>query len=213
MEKTTEPLVKAEYTGSYHLPSMCPQDAMPEFAFVGRSNCGKSSLINYLSGLAKLAHVSGTPGKTQSINFFKVNQRWNWVDLPGYGYAKRSKTMRESWQKMLMGYLKGRKQLTYVFQLIDSRIPPQQNDLEMIRFYGDAEIPFVILFTKADKPKSPVLQKNLALWRKTLLEDWEELPLMLLTSSQNRHGKAEVITFIESNLNTFEEVVRKRLDK
>ena len=206
-------IYKAEYRGSYSTVEKCPDAAIPEFAFVGRSNCGKSSLINYLCSNPKLAHVSSTPGKTQSINYFLVNERWYWVDLPGYGYAKRSKTQREAWDKMLKSYISKRKQLAYIFQLVDSRIPPQKNDLEMISYYGEAGLPFVIVFTKADKPNSPEIRKNINSWKEQLAKDWEELPPLMLSSSSQNRGKEQIYEFVSAQIGEIEKIIEKRLEK
>lgn len=174
-----------------------PRADKPEYAFIGRSNVGKSSLINMLAGNGKLAKVSATPGKTITINHFIVNDEWYLVDLPGYGFAKRSQKERELWKQMLDEYILGRPNLITTFVLVDSRIEPQKIDLEFISDLGENNIPFVIVFTKADKLKSGQLSKNIENYRKRLLEEWEELPTMIVTSSEKRTGKDEILDLID----------------
>lgn len=174
-----------------------PKADKPEYAFIGRSNVGKSSLINMLAGNGKLAKVSATPGKTITINHFIVNDEWYLVDLPGYGFAKRSQKERELWKQMLDEYILGRPNLITTFVLVDSRIEPQKIDLEFISGLGENNIPFVIVFTKADKLKSGQLSKNIENYRKRLLEEWEELPTMIVTSSEKRTGKDEILDLID----------------
>lgn len=171
---------------------------MPEYAFVGRSNVGKSSLINALTGTKGLAKTSSKPGKTVTINHFLINNNWYLVDLPGYGYAKRSQTERIKWRKLMHQYIQKRENLRYVFILIDSRLPAQQNDLEIINWMGANSIPFVILFTKADKISENQLRANIAAYKEVLLHSWEELPLMMTTSAEKKRGLEEVMAFIES---------------
>jgi GTP-binding protein len=187
----------AEYTGSYVEVTKCPEAQLPEFAFIGRSNVGKSSLVNSLTGRKKLSKVSVTPGKTQTINFFIINGKMNFVDLPGYGFAKVSKESRAKWKKMIENYLLKRKQLMYVCQLIDARVPPQKIDLEFIEWMGQNQIPFIILFTKADKPGARETTVNVQLFKKQLLEKWDSLPPMFITSAEKNVGKEEVLAFIE----------------
>ncbi len=174
-----------------------PKADKPEYAFIGRSNVGKSSLINMLAGNGKLAKVSATPGKTITINHFIVNDEWYLVDLPGYGFAKRSQKERELWKQMLDEYILGRPNLITTFVLVDSRIEPQKIDLEFISGLGENNIPFVIVFTKADKLKSGQLSKNIENYKKRLLEEWEELPTMIVTSSEKRTGKDEILDLID----------------
>lgn len=176
----------------------CPTDGRPEYAFIGRSNVGKSSLINMLTGVNGLAKTSSKPGKTQLINHFLINDEWYLVDLPGYGYARTSKNSREQWQKMVSNYLLHRETLTNVFVLIDSRIPPQKIDLEFIGFLGSNEIPLTIVFTKIDKEKQREVMGNVKAFKQALLEEWEELPEMLLTSSITGQGRDAVLGNIES---------------
>lgn len=175
-----------------------PGTNLPEYAFIGRSNVGKSSLINALTGVKGLAKTSSKPGKTITINHFLIDNSWYLVDLPGYGYAKRSQTERLKWRKLMHQYLEKRENLRYVFILIDSRLPAQQNDLEIINWMGANGIPFVILFTKADKVSENQLRSSIADYRKVLLQSWEELPLMMITSAEKKRGMDEVLAFIAS---------------
>jgi len=178
-----------------------PDINRPEYAFIGRSNVGKSSLINFLCRLKDLARVSANPGKTQTLNFYLCEESWHIVDLPGYGFAQVSRDKRVEWTRMIRSYILKRKQLQYVFLLIDARIPPQKLDLDFIKFLGENQVRFVIVLTKADKPSSPDLQRNLGMLKAELQRDWEELPLMMLTSAAKGKGRDELLTFIrESNL-------------
>lgn len=190
----------AEYVGSFVQLTQCPKTRMPEFAFIGRSNVGKSSLVNYLCGRKALAKVSVTPGKTQTLNYFNINNHWYLVDLPGYGYAKTSKTTRAKWDEMIRHYILMRETLQYVFILVDARISPQKIDLDFINWMGSKEIPFGIVFTKADKPSSPQTQSNIASFKNTLLANWEELPPLFVTSSEKKIGKENVLAFIQNAL-------------
>lgn len=176
----------------------CPTDGRPEYAFIGRSNVGKSSLINMLTGVKGLAKTSGRPGKTQLINHFLINNEWYLVDLPGYGYARTSKTSREKWGTMMRDYFLHREALTNVFVLIDSRIPPQRIDIEFITFLGTNGIPLTIVFTKSDKEKQREVMANVKAMKKVLAELWEELPPMVLTSSLTGYGREELLGQIES---------------
>jgi GTP-binding protein len=176
----------------------CPTDGRPEYAFIGRSNVGKSSLINMLTGIKGLAKTSGRPGKTQLINHFLINNEWYLVDLPGYGYARTSKTSREKWDTMMRDYFLHREALTNVFVLIDSRIPPQRIDIEFITFLGTNGIPLTIVFTKSDKEKQREVMANVKAMKKVLAELWEELPPMVLTSSLTGYGREELLGQIES---------------
>ena len=175
----------------------CPNDPYPEYAFIGRSNVGKSSLINMLTGHKNLAKTSGKPGKTQLINHFLINENWYLVDLPGYGYAKVSKDKRKSFQKFIRDYFNKRMQLACSFVLIDARHEPQKIDLEFMEFLGENGIPFCIVFTKADKLSRTTLEKNLSYYEKVMLERWEEMPTSFVTSSPNSLGKEEILSFIE----------------
>jgi len=174
----------------------CPNEPYPEYAFIGRSNVGKSSLINMLTGHKNLAKTSGKPGKTQLINHFLINDNWYLVDLPGYGYAKVSKDKRKTFQKFIKDYFNKRMQLSCTFVLIDSRHEPQKIDLEFMEFLGENGIPFCIVFTKTDKLGKTGLEKNLAHYKKVMLERWEEMPTTFLTSSVDSSGKKEILSFI-----------------
>ena len=174
-----------------------PKDNMPEYAFIGRSNVGKSSLINALVQRNGLAKTSATPGKTIAINHFVVNGQWYLVDLPGYGYAKRSKKSREEWRVMLANYIARRRNLMYTFVLVDSRIEPQNSDIGFMEWLGENQIPFCIVFTKADKLSNNELNTNVEAYKKRLLEDWEELPPVFITSAETKRGREEILDFIE----------------
>lgn len=176
----------------------CPQDNKPEYAFIGRSNVGKSSLINMLTGQKGLAMTSATPGKTLLINHFIINDSWYLVDLPGYGYAKRGQKQQEQITKIIEDYVLEREQLTSLFVLIDSRHAPQKIDLEFITWLGENDVPFGIIFTKADKLSHSKLVENIRNYQKELLEQWEELPISFITSSAKKMGKNEILDYIES---------------
>lgn len=176
----------------------CPQDGRPEYAFIGRSNVGKSSLINMLTGVKGLAKTSGRPGKTQLINHFLINNEWYLVDLPGYGYARTSKSSREAWGTMIRDYFLHREQLTNTYVLVDSRLTPQRIDLEFIAFLGQNGIPLTIVFTKTDKEKQREVMGNIKAMKQALAEIWEELPPMLLTSSATGYGRDALLDQIET---------------
>ena len=188
----------AEFTLSAPRESMCPKDYRIEYAFIGRSNVGKSSLINMLCGKKKLAKTSAMPGKTLLINHFIINREWYLVDLPGYGYAKRSKTEKARLEQMISGYILQRKQLACVFVLVDVRHEPQQIDLEFINWLGASGIPFAIVFTKADKLSAGKVAGNVEAYKAKLTETWEELPPIFITSSETRVGKEELLGYIDS---------------
>lgn len=175
----------------------CPKDDKPEYAFIGRSNVGKSSLINMLTRQNKLAMTSSTPGKTLLINHFLVNEAWYLVDLPGYGYAKRGKEQQEKLKKIISDYILKRQQMTLLFLLIDARHDAQKIDLEFIEWLGVNEIPFAIVFTKIDKLTRSQLQTKLEAYKNTLLEQWEELPPIFQTSSENKIGRTDLLNYIE----------------
>ena len=177
---------------------LCPKDQKAEFAFIGRSNVGKSSLINMLTNHKKLAKTSGTPGKTQLINHFLINEQWYLVDLPGYGYAKVSKTARHSFEKFISEYLLQREPLINTFVLLDSRLEPQKIDIEFMNWCGEKGIPFSMVFTKIDKISSAALQKNLAIYKKEMLKSWEELPPVFITSSESNFGREKLLNYIDS---------------
>ena len=187
----------AEFTLSAPTVTMCPKDNKPEYAFIGRSNVGKSSLINMLCNNKKLAKTSATPGKTLLINHFIINKEWYLVDLPGYGYAKRSKTEIKKLDQMIRGYILQREQLVNVFVLVDIRLEPQKIDLEFINWLGESSVPFAIIFTKADKLNASKVNASVAQYQKTLSETWEEMPKMFITSSEKKTGRDEVLSYIE----------------
>jgi GTP-binding protein len=182
----------------------CPPPNKPEYAFIGRSNVGKSSLINMLTGMKDLAKVSSKPGKTQLINHFIVNEKWYLVDLPGYGWAKSSKENRDSWDLMVKEYFLHRENLVSVFQLIDSRIEPQKNDLEFLNWMGEKGIPFCLVFTKCDKQSKSKTLASVNKFMENLTTNWEELPKYFLSSSETGLGKEEILAFIEEVNNTFQ---------
>lgn len=188
----------AEYTGSAGTLAGCPKTELPEFAFIGRSNVGKSSLINFLTERAKLAQTSSRPGKTKSINHFLINNAWYLVDLPGYGYASISQSTREQWVKNTEQYILKRENLASVFLLVDGSIPPQKSDLEFVNWLGENGVPFAIVFTKTDKAKAGEVSRNIKAFKTKLLEEWEELPSILLTSAEKGTGRKEILDFISS---------------
>ena len=188
----------AAFVISSQTVSQCPKDTKSEYAFIGRSNVGKSSLINMLTNNRKLAKTSATPGKTLLINHFIINKEWYLVDLPGYGFAKRSKTEIARLDQMIRGYILGREQLVNVFVLVDVRLEPQAIDLEFINWLGLSSIPFAIVFTKADKSSTAKVQANVAAYEKKLLETWENMPPHFITSSEKRLGRDELLGYIES---------------
>ncbi|MEQ8909077.1 MAG: ribosome biogenesis GTP-binding protein YihA/YsxC [Vicingaceae bacterium] len=197
-------VTSAEFIISNTELSKCPEPNKPEYAFIGRSNVGKSSLINMLCGKKKLAKTSSTPGKTQLINHFLINDHWYLVDLPGYGYAKVSRESRNKWDKFIKKYLFSRSNLLYTFVLIDSRHEPQKVDLEFMAMLGMKQVPFVILFTKIDKLSSSAFDKNLARYKKELLKSWEALPPMIATSAESKAGREEVLNLIDATNEIFE---------
>ncbi len=176
----------------------CPVSELPEYAFIGRSNVGKSSLINMLTGKKDLAKTSSKPGKTLLINHFIINEQWHLVDLPGYGYAKASKTMRDKLKGIIEGYVLFRQQLTNLFVLVDSRLAPQQIDLEFMEWLGEQEVPFSIVFTKGDKQSNSQLSANVESYKRKLLETWEALPPIFVTSAEKGVGKDDILNYIES---------------
>lgn len=181
----------------------CPEQSIPEFAFIGRSNVGKSSLINMLTGWSKLAKISGNPGKTRTINHFIINDDWYLVDLPGYGYAKVSARLRDNWVKEVENYILKRENLVCLFVLIDSRIKPQASDLRFMEMLGLNQIPFARVFTKADKVKDDILLLSIQFYDKMMLEMWEELPATFISSAKERRGRDEILNFIEDSFNIF----------
>jgi GTP-binding protein len=189
---------EAKFICSNTTVEKCPETQLPEYAFIGRSNVGKSSLINMLTNHKKLAKTSSFPGKTQLINHFLIDNSWYLVDLPGYGWAKVSKDSREKWGKMIKAYMRLRKNLACVFVLIDSRHEPQKPDLEFIQLLGEIGVPFVLVFTKIDKNSGVTTDKNIAHFSRTLKETWEELPPIFRSSSESKIGRDEILGFIES---------------
>lgn len=187
---------QAAFVTSSAKANQCPLPDKPEYAFIGRSNVGKSSLINMLTGRRKLAKVSGSPGKTILINHFVIDDTWYLVDLPGYGYAKRSKSERAKWQKMIRNYILTRTNLFTVFLLVDVRHEPQKNDLEFMEWLAVSQIPFVIIFTKADKLTSVQVDKSVARYKKKLLANWSELPTMMVTSAVKKNGRDELLDYV-----------------
>lgn len=191
-------ITNAEFVISNTDVRKCPAGTLPEYAFIGRSNVGKSSLINMLTNRKGLAMTSATPGKTMLINHFLVNKNWYIVDLPGYGYAKRGQKGVEQIKRIIESYILQREQMTNLFVLIDSRLEPQAIDLKFIEWLGENGVPFSIVFTKADKLKSGKLNSNINLYLQRLQEQWEELPPYFITSSENRLGRKELLDYIES---------------
>jgi GTP-binding protein len=195
-----EKLRSVEFIKSSESQANCPKLCLPEFAFIGRSNVGKSSLINMLTGLKNLAKTSSNPGKTRLINHFLVDKKWYLVDLPGYGYARISKTDREKFDKLITEYILNREKLVCLFVLIDSRLEPQKNDLEFITWLGTKQIPFVLVFTKTDKLSDNAVLQNVNLFKKTLLENWELLPEIFFSSIVKKTGQKEILDFIDKTI-------------
>jgi len=187
----------SEFVISAPMLSMCPKDTKPEYAFIGRSNVGKSSLINMLCRHKGLAKTSATPGKTLLINHFIINKEWYLVDLPGYGFAKRSKKEVAKLDQMIRGYILGREQLVNTFVLVDVRLEPQAIDLEFMNWLGVSGVPFSILFTKADKLSAAKVKLNVDAYQKKMLETWEEMPPFFITSAEKGTGREEVLDYIE----------------
>jgi len=189
---------EVKYVGSYPSITSCPKDERPEYAFIGRSNVGKSSLINMLTGRNGLARISKKPGKTQMINYFQVERAWYLIDLPGYGYAKISKKKRREWEIMIEGYLQHRKTLACAFVLLDANIPAQQIDIDFLNWLGAKQVPFAIVYTKTDRLKPAEVQPNIDRIRASFLEHWEALPQEFITSSVKKEGQKEILEFINS---------------
>lgn len=199
----------AKFTKSAAALNQCPKPTLPEFAFIGRSNVGKSSLINMLCNNNKLAKTSATPGKTKLINHFIINEDWYLVDLPGYGYAKVSKTQKEEFDKLITDYCSKRESLVYLFILVDSRLPLQKADEQFMYWCGENSIPFILIFTKSDKLTRNELNKNLSEYKKQLLGWWEELPRIITTSSETEMGKDEILAVIGENKQFFKAPQKK----
>ena len=193
--------IRAKFKCSSEKISQVPKDELKDIAFIGRSNVGKSSLVNMLTNNNGLAKVSGTPGKTKLINHFLINNSWYLVDLPGYGYARVSKTARGEFSKLILDYVLKCEKMHFLFVLVDSRLEPQKIDLRFIELLGENGIPFGIIFTKADKLSQAQLNRNVKTYKQTLAEQWEELPPMFISSSEKGTGREEIITFIEEALN------------
>ena len=187
----------AEFLMSNSKVDKCPKDRLPEYAFIGRSNVGKSSLINMLMDRKNLAKTSGRPGKTQLINHFLINKNWYLVDLPGYGYARVSKSIKKTFQKFITDYFREREQMVLAFVLVDCRHEPQPIDLEFMQWMGENGIPFNIIFTKADKLKPLALERNITVYTEKMLETWEEMPKYFITSASNYMGRDEVLNYID----------------
>lgn len=200
-----------QFIGSFPKQGMCPQDHRPAYAFIGRSNVGKSSLINMILDRKDLARVSKKPGKTQTINYYLVNNQWYLVDLPGYGYASTSQKNREAWKKMIHSYLERQEHLQYAFVLLDSNIPPQKIDMEFINYLGSRTIPFVLAYTKTDRMNQLICSQNIKAIQKELLKSWNELPVQFTTSSEKNRGRDEIAQFLdEANTAYFEQQKRRR---
>ena len=187
-----------------------PNESLPEYAFIGRSNVGKSSLINMLVQRRGLAKTSSVPGKTVAINHFIVNDAWYLVDLPGYGYAQHSKKTREQWRIMINNYISRRRNLVCTFVLVDARLEPQNNDLGFMEWLGENQVPFCIVFTKADKVSKMDLNKNVNALKTRLMEEWEELPPMFITSSEDKMGRDEVLNYIEQQNKEIADLMNKK---
>lgn len=196
-------IIDAAFVTSSVMESQCPKPDKAEYAFIGRSNVGKSSLINMLTGKKKLAKISGSPGKTITMNHFIINKEWYLVDLPGYGFAKRSKSERKKWRKMIRNYILTRSNLMSLFVLIDLRHEPQKNDLEFMEWLAMSQIPFVIVFTKADKLSKVNVGKNFTKYKKALSESWEELPPFIISSAQTALGRGEILDYIQETNKIF----------
>jgi GTP-binding protein len=193
-------LASAKFAFSSGKLSQIPHDGLREFAFIGRSNVGKSSLINMLTGVRGLAKVSGTPGKTRLINHFIINDGWYLVDLPGYGYARASKTVREGFGRIVVDYVTKAEKLWFLFVLIDVRHEPQKIDMDFMTMLAEEGVPFGVVFTKADKLGTNALAANVANYKQALLKRWEELPPVFVTSSEKRLGAEEILEFIGENI-------------
>jgi GTP-binding protein len=193
----------AEFVKSSAALNQCPEPSKPEFAFIGRSNVGKSSLINMVTGWSKLAKTSGQPGKTRTINHFIINDEWYLADLPGYGYAKVPSKMRDNWVRAVKNYIVKRENLVVLFVLLDCRIKPQEIDLQFMEMVGLSRIPFARVFTKTDKLKKAEIENSVRNYNKVMLEKWEEMPVTFITSALNGSGREEILNFIEQSINNY----------
>ena len=193
---------EATFISSYITLDKLPKDGKPELAFIGRSNVGKSSLLNMITRQKKLAKTSQNPGKTQTINHYLIDKQWYLVDLPGYGFAKSSKTMREKWDKMIRNYLLKRETLHCVFVLVDSRLEPQKNDLEFINWLGENEVPLAIIFTKSDKQSANKTFAAMKKFEKSLLERWDFLPRFFASSAETGQGRDEILSYFAEIIST-----------
>ena len=194
--KKEKQVIQAEFIASFTNYNAMSHSGNPEYAFTGRSNVGKSSLINMLTGRKDLAMTSAKPGKTKLMNLFLINNQWNLMDLPGFGYAKVSKTDRKEWTKKIMEYIRYRKNLVNIFVLVDINIPPQKTDIDFINYLGGFEIPFSVVFTKCDRSTKNILNKNASVFKKELLKNWDELPLFFFSSAVTKDGKEEILDYI-----------------
>ena len=197
----------ASFTGSSPSLKQCPDPVKPEFGFTGRSNVGKSSLINLLTGNSRLAKISGNPGKTKTINHFLINETWYLVDLPGYGFARAPKSARERWTKAVEEYILKRENLVCLFVLLDSRLKPQKSDLVFMEFLGMNYIPFARVFTKSDKLSSAALEQSIQNYDSEMFKAWESLPSTFISSVVNKTGREEILHFIEESINNFSNTV------
>jgi len=179
----------------------CPADLKPEFGFIGRSNVGKSSLINMLTGWSRLAKTSGHPGKTRTINHFLINESWYLVDLPGYGYARVAARSREDWMKAVLDYINNRENLISLFVLLDSRLSPQKSDIEFMEFLGENQVPFARVFTKTDKLSLSALKSSVKMHDTEMFRKWETLPVTFFSSVKNKSGREEILNYIEESIN------------
>jgi GTP-binding protein len=191
----------ATYIKSSETLKQCPSSALPEFGFIGRSNVGKSSLINMLTGWSKLAKISGSPGKTRTINHFLINEKWHLVDLPGYGYAKVPIKQREKWERNTREYIMKRDNLVCLFVLLDSRLKPQKSDLNFMEYLGINQVPFARVFTKSDKVGAQALKDTVNHFNAEMLKKWESLPVTFITSSKNKAGREKILGYIQEYLN------------
>jgi GTP-binding protein len=193
----------ATFVKSSSCLAQCPEPSIPEFAFIGRSNVGKSSLINMVTGWTKLAKTSGQPGKTRTINHFIINEEWYLADLPGYGYAKVPAKLRENWTKEVENYIVKRENLVCLFVLLDCRLKPQDSDLRFMEKVGLSQIPFARVFTKTDKLKKNELKNSVRKYDDVMLERWEDLPATFISSASDRAGREEILNFIEQSINNY----------